>query len=106
MKMLLDVAFDELLLEVVRLGVFEFNEPAIALYAGSASSTTAAMAALRRGRFWDVNAMSLDRATFARLQHASNGASRSARHSLRAPPMSRPAPVPTTAPMTRPLPRR
>ena len=71
MKMLLDVAFDELLLDVVRLGVFEFNTPAIALYRRLGFVDDGRYGwHYAEGRFWDVNAMSLDRASWARIKHA------------------------------------
>ena len=71
MKMLLDVAFDELLLDIVRLGVFEFNAPAIALYRRLGFVDDGRYGwHFADGRFWDVNAMSLDRATWQRIRHA------------------------------------
>lgn len=70
MKMLLDVAFDELMLDCVRLGVFEFNAPAIALYRRLGFVDDGRYGwHYADGRFWDVNAMSLDRSTFQRIRH-------------------------------------
>jgi RimJ/RimL family protein N-acetyltransferase len=65
MTILLDIAFDEVRLKRVRLGVFEFNEAAIALYRklgfvddGRHGSHWV------RGRTWAVNAMALDADTW------------------------------------------
>ncbi len=62
MHMLLAIAFDELGLQSVRLGVFEFNAPAISLYRRLGFIDDGRYGwHYAEGRFWDVNAMRLDR---------------------------------------------
>ena len=57
----LDVAFDELRLRSVRLGVFEFNAPAIALYKKLGFIDDGRLGDhWVDGRFWAVNAMRLE----------------------------------------------
>ena len=68
MRMLLDVAFEDLALQTVRLGVFEFNEPAISLYRKLGFVDDGRYGwHYAEGRFWDVNAMCLDRKTWQAL---------------------------------------
>ena len=69
MIMLLDVAFDTLRLERVRLGVFEFNRPATKLYESLGFVDDGRYGwHFADGRFWDVNAMALDRHTWTSLR--------------------------------------
>ncbi len=66
MEELLDTAFETLRLERVRLGVFEFNRPAIKLYRSLGFVDDGRYGwHFADGRFWDVNAMFLDRGTYA-----------------------------------------
>jgi RimJ/RimL family protein N-acetyltransferase len=68
MHMLLRVAFDELKLERVRLGVFEFNQPAINLYRRLGFVDEGRYGwHYADGRFWEVNAMCLLRRTWLSL---------------------------------------
>jgi RimJ/RimL family protein N-acetyltransferase len=63
MAMLLDHGFGSLGLERVRLGVFEFNRPAIRLYRALGFVDDGRYGwHFADGRFWDVNAMVLERA--------------------------------------------
>jgi RimJ/RimL family protein N-acetyltransferase len=65
MRLLLDVAFERLALLQVRLGVFEFNTPAIRLYRSLGFLDDGRYGwHYADGRFWDVNAMELDRDTW------------------------------------------
>ena len=67
MALLLDVAFDELRLRRVRLGVFEFNVSAIRLYTKLGFVDDGAYGAhYVDGRFWTVNAMEIDARSWAR----------------------------------------
>ena len=62
MVMLLQTAFETLRLERVRLGVFEFNRPAIKLYRALGFVDDGRYGwHFAEGRFWDVNAMVLSR---------------------------------------------
>lgn len=66
MVLLLDVAFATLRLERIRLGVFEFNRPAIKLYRALGFVDDGRYGwHYADGRFWDVNAMMLDRNSYA-----------------------------------------
>jgi RimJ/RimL family protein N-acetyltransferase len=61
MGALLGIAFDECRLRRLRLGVFEFNAPAIALYRKLGFVDDGRHGShYVRGRFWSVNAMALD----------------------------------------------
>jgi RimJ/RimL family protein N-acetyltransferase len=61
MSRLLDIAFDELRLQSVRLGVFEFNTPAIALYHKLGFVDDGRLGDHHSdGRVWAVNAMRID----------------------------------------------
>lgn len=61
MSQLLDLAFDELRLESVRLGVFEFNAPAIGLYHKLGFTPDGRQGDhYSDGRLWAVNAMRID----------------------------------------------
>jgi RimJ/RimL family protein N-acetyltransferase len=61
MSQLLDVAFDELQLQTVRLGVFEFNAPAIGLYRKLGFVDDGRLGDhYAGGRVWAVNAMRID----------------------------------------------
>jgi len=61
MAQLLDVAFDVLRLQTVRLGVFEFNAPAIALYKKLGFVDDGRLGDhWADGRVWAVNAMRID----------------------------------------------
>lgn len=63
MAQLLEHAFGDLDLERIRLGVFEFNRPAIKLYRALGFVDDGRYGwHFAEGRFWDVNAMVLDRA--------------------------------------------
>jgi RimJ/RimL family protein N-acetyltransferase len=71
MRMLLEVAFDTLHLDVVRLGVFEFNVPAIRLYRALGFVDDGRYGwHYADGRFWDVNAMTLSRTRWMALANA------------------------------------
>jgi RimJ/RimL family protein N-acetyltransferase len=60
MRMMLDVAFDELALEQVRLGVFEFNEAAKQLYLRLGFSPSGTYGHhWFEGRFWHVDEMTM-----------------------------------------------
>jgi RimJ/RimL family protein N-acetyltransferase len=62
MTMLLEHAFDTLRLAQIRLGVFEFNRPAIQLYRALGFVDDGRYGwHFADGRFWDVNAMMLSR---------------------------------------------
>jgi RimJ/RimL family protein N-acetyltransferase len=66
MLQLLDIGFVTLRLARVRLGVFEFNKPAIKLYRALGFVDDGRYGwHWADGRFWDVNAMVLERATYA-----------------------------------------
>lgn len=70
MTLLLEHAFGKLRLERIRLGVFEFNRPAIKLYRSLGFVDVGRYGwHFAEGRFWDVNAMLLDRARW--LAHSS-----------------------------------
>jgi RimJ/RimL family protein N-acetyltransferase len=61
MARLLDIAFDELRLQSVRLGVFEFNAPAIGLYRKLGFVDDGRLGDhWADGRLWAVNAMRID----------------------------------------------
>jgi RimJ/RimL family protein N-acetyltransferase len=69
MRLLLDMSFDKLVLEQVRLGVFEFNRPAIKLYRNLGFVDDGRYGwHWADGRFWDVNAMVLERTTWMRMR--------------------------------------
>lgn len=73
MAMLLEVAFAELSLNAVRLGVFEFNEPAISLYRRLGFAADGRYGwHYADGRFWDVNAMCLERRVWLALTSATS----------------------------------
>ena len=62
MTMLLDHSFDALRLQRIRLGVFEFNKPAIRLYQALGFTDDGRYGwHFADGRFWDVNAMVIAR---------------------------------------------
>ena len=66
MSLLLDVAFDELGLTEVRLGVFEFNAAAIALYRRIGFVDDGQLGThYLRGRYHAINAMRIDAAMWA-----------------------------------------
>jgi RimJ/RimL family protein N-acetyltransferase len=68
MEQLLDMAFGALGLERVRLGVFEFNRPAVRLYLGLGFVDDGRYGwHFAEGRFWDVNAMVLERSRWRRV---------------------------------------
>lgn len=69
MVLLLDIAFDELRLKAVRLGVFEFNGPAIALYRKVGFVDDGRLGDhWCDGRIWAIDGMRIDAATWARTR--------------------------------------
>jgi RimJ/RimL family protein N-acetyltransferase len=69
MSQLLDIAFDELRLRSVRLGVFEFNAPAIGLYKKLGFIDDGRLGDhWVDGRFWAVNAMRIDALDWYRMR--------------------------------------
>lgn len=75
MSQLLDVAFDELRLKSVRLGVFEFNAPAIGLYRKLGFVDDGRLGDhWADGRLWAVNAMRIDMLGWYRARGRLTGA--------------------------------